>query len=104
MTDGERAAKAAPGEDRENIRAAKLEESQSGCTAIGPEPIDLLAFNSVAEMQLLGLEKLMCAPIAMGGSVGAVCRSGHETPLPQGTGRGAKGPSSTCQTLEGKKK
>lgn len=32
MTDGERVAKAAPGEDRENIPVAKLEESQSGRT------------------------------------------------------------------------
>nr|KAF6400022.1 SDE2 telomere maintenance-like protein [Molossus molossus] len=67
MTDGERVAKAAPGEDRENVPGAKLEESQSGSTAIGQESIiDLLAFSSVAEMELLGLEKLKCELLARG--------------------------------------
>ncbi|XP_016076716.1 PREDICTED: protein SDE2 homolog [Miniopterus natalensis] len=66
MTDGEPAAKAAPGEDGENIPTAKLEESQSGNTAIGQESIDLLAFGSVAEMELLGLEKLKSELMARG--------------------------------------
>ncbi|MBW04858.1 Protein SDE2, partial [Eschrichtius robustus] len=66
MTDGERAAKGAPGEDRENIPVAKLEESQSGNTDIGQETVDLLAFSSVAEVELLGLEKLKCELTARG--------------------------------------
>ncbi|XP_029082698.1 replication stress response regulator SDE2 isoform X2 [Monodon monoceros] len=66
MTDGERGAKGAPGGDRENIPVAKLEESQSGNTDIGPETVDLLAFSSVAEVELLGLEKLKCELTARG--------------------------------------
>ncbi|XP_058921750.1 splicing regulator SDE2 isoform X1 [Kogia breviceps] len=66
MTDGERAAKGAPGEDRENILVAKLEDSQSGNTDIGQETVDLLAFSSVAEVELLGLEKLKCELTARG--------------------------------------
>nr|XP_010972154.1 replication stress response regulator SDE2 [Camelus bactrianus] len=66
MTDGERAAKVAPGEDRKNIPVAKLEEGQSGNTGIGQETVDLLAFSSVAELELLGLEKLKCELMALG--------------------------------------
>ncbi|XP_065744776.1 splicing regulator SDE2 [Phocoena phocoena] len=66
MTDGERGAKGAPGGDRENIPVAKLEESQSGNTDIGQETVDLLAFSSVAEVELLGLEKLKCELTARG--------------------------------------
>lgn len=58
MTDGEKAANVVPGEDRENIPDAKLEGSQSGNTDVGQESVDLLAFTSVAEVELLGLEKL----------------------------------------------
>ncbi|XP_003930344.1 splicing regulator SDE2 [Saimiri boliviensis] len=53
-------------EDKENIAVAKLQESQPGDTVIGKETIDLLAFNSVAELELLGLEKLKCELMALG--------------------------------------
>lgn len=49
----------------ENVSAARPEESQSGNTGVG-ETIDLLAFSSAAEMELLGLEKLKCALQARG--------------------------------------
>lgn len=65
-TDGERAAKGAPGEDRENIAVARLAASQSGNTDISQETLDLLAISSVAEMELLGLEKLKCELMARG--------------------------------------
>ncbi|XP_012661335.1 replication stress response regulator SDE2 [Otolemur garnettii] len=65
-TDGETAGKVAPGEDREKAPVAKLEENQPGNTIIGKETIDLLAFNSVAELELLGFEKLKCELMARG--------------------------------------
>ncbi|XP_053460031.1 splicing regulator SDE2 [Nycticebus coucang] len=65
-TDGETAGKVTPGEDREKASVAKLEESQPGNTIIGKETIDLLAFNSVAELELLGFEKLKCELMARG--------------------------------------
>lgn len=34
--------------------------------ALGQEPVDLLAFNSVAEVESLGLEKLKCELMARG--------------------------------------
>lgn len=66
ITDGEMAAKVAPGEDRENVSIAKLEESQSGNTVLGQEAVDLLAFSSAAELELLGLEKLKSELMALG--------------------------------------
>ncbi|XP_021782327.2 replication stress response regulator SDE2 isoform X4 [Papio anubis] len=64
-TDGERVAEVAP-EERENVAVVKLQESQLGNTVIDKETIDLLAFSSVAELELLGLEKLKCELIALG--------------------------------------
>lgn len=66
MTDNERAAKLAPGADMDTIPDAKLEESHSGNTDIGQGTLDLLAFSSAAEMELLGLEKLKCELLALG--------------------------------------
>ncbi|XP_037366246.1 splicing regulator SDE2 [Talpa occidentalis] len=66
MTDGERAAKLVSGADRETIPSAKLEESRSGNTDIGWGTVDLLAFNSAAEMESLGLEKLKRELLALG--------------------------------------
>ncbi|KAF7460222.1 Hypothetical predicted protein [Marmota monax] len=66
ITDGEIAAKVAPGEDRENVPVAKLEESQSGNRVLGQETVDLLAFSSAAELELLGLEKLKSELMALG--------------------------------------
>ncbi|KAG8511807.1 Replication stress response regulator SDE2 [Galemys pyrenaicus] len=66
MTDGERATKSAPGTERETMPTPKLEENQSGNTDIGRETVDLLAFNSAAEMESLGLEKLKCELLARG--------------------------------------
>ncbi|XP_057584906.1 splicing regulator SDE2 [Hippopotamus amphibius kiboko] len=66
MANGEGAAHGAPGEERENIPVARLEEGQSGNTDVGQETVDLLAFNSATEMELLGLEKLKCELMARG--------------------------------------
>uniref|UniRef100_A0A8C6E462 Replication stress response regulator SDE2 n=1 Tax=Moschus moschiferus TaxID=68415 RepID=A0A8C6E462_MOSMO len=66
MTDGTRAAKGVPGGDRQNAAVAKLEASQSGNMDISQETLDLLAISSVAEMELLGLEKLKCELMARG--------------------------------------
>lgn len=66
VTDGERAARAAPGEDGESIASTKRGHSQAGSTALGQESVDLLAFSSVAEMESLGLEKLKCELMARG--------------------------------------
>ncbi|XP_036925323.1 replication stress response regulator SDE2 [Sturnira hondurensis] len=63
---GGRAAQAAPGEERGDVPLAKLEESQSGSTAVDQESLDLLAFSSAAEMEVLGLEKLKGALAALG--------------------------------------
>uniref|UniRef100_A0A8I5YKU0 Replication stress response regulator SDE2 n=1 Tax=Pongo abelii TaxID=9601 RepID=A0A8I5YKU0_PONAB len=64
-TDGERVAEVAC-EERENVAVAKLQESQPGNAVIDKETIDLLAFTSVAELELLGLEKLKCELMALG--------------------------------------
>nr|XP_002760635.1 splicing regulator SDE2 isoform X1 [Callithrix jacchus] len=64
-TDEERVAEVAL-EVKENIAVAKLQESQPGDTVIGKETIDLLAYNSVAELELLGLEKLKCELMSLG--------------------------------------
>lgn len=66
MTDGEKAANVVPGEDGEDIPDAKVEGGQSAHTDIGQESVDLLAFTSVAEVELLGLEKLKCELTARG--------------------------------------
>ncbi|KAK1328048.1 hypothetical protein QTO34_012470 [Cnephaeus nilssonii] len=66
VTDGEHAARAAPGEDGESIPSTKRGHSQAGSTALGQESVDLLAFSSVAEMESLGLEKLKCELMARG--------------------------------------
>ncbi|XP_031992767.1 splicing regulator SDE2 isoform X1 [Hylobates moloch] len=64
-TDWERVAEVAP-EERENVAIAKLQDSQPGNAVIDKETIDLLAFTSVAELELLGLEKLKCELMALG--------------------------------------
>ncbi|EHB06354.1 hypothetical protein GW7_02943 [Heterocephalus glaber] len=66
MTNGERAAKRAAAEDRGNIPVAKVEETPSGNTVLSEERLDLLVFSSVAELELLGLEKLKCVLLALG--------------------------------------
>ncbi|XP_045393101.1 replication stress response regulator SDE2 [Lemur catta] len=66
MTDGERAAEVAPGEHRGKVPIAELEESQPGCTVIGKDTIDLLAFGSAADLEPLGLERLKCELVALG--------------------------------------
>lgn len=69
MTEGDRAAKAASGEDTDSVsiaNIAKLEESQSANTVLGHETIDLLAFSSVAELESLGLERLKRGLLALG--------------------------------------
>ncbi|XP_036994697.2 splicing regulator SDE2 [Artibeus jamaicensis] len=74
IAQGERAAQTAPGEERGDARPAKLEESQSGSTAVDQESLDLLAFTSAAEMEMLGLEKLKCALAALGLKCGGTLR------------------------------
>uniref|UniRef100_A0A8C5UQW2 Replication stress response regulator SDE2 n=1 Tax=Microcebus murinus TaxID=30608 RepID=A0A8C5UQW2_MICMU len=66
MTDGKRAANVVPGEEKEKVPIAKLEGSQPGNTVIGKETINLLAFSSVADLELLGLEKLKWELMALG--------------------------------------
>uniref|UniRef100_A0A286ZWJ4 Replication stress response regulator SDE2 n=2 Tax=Sus scrofa TaxID=9823 RepID=A0A286ZWJ4_PIG len=62
MADGEGAAVGASGGDGGDVPVARREESQD----FGQETIDLLAFNSVADLELLGLEKLKCELMALG--------------------------------------
>uniref|UniRef100_A0A8D2BB61 Replication stress response regulator SDE2 n=1 Tax=Sciurus vulgaris TaxID=55149 RepID=A0A8D2BB61_SCIVU len=66
ITAGEIVDKVAPGEIRENVSVAKLEEKQSGNTVLGQEAMDLLAFSSAAELESLGLEKLKSELMALG--------------------------------------
>ncbi|XP_036309342.1 replication stress response regulator SDE2 isoform X2 [Pipistrellus kuhlii] len=66
VTDGARAARAAPAEDGEGIPSTKPGDSQAGSSALGQESVDLLAFSSVAEMESLGLEKLKRELMARG--------------------------------------
>ncbi|XP_038946483.1 UBL fusion protein SDE2 isoform X1 [Rattus norvegicus] len=62
----DRAAMALSGEDRKSIPAATPEGSNSGDTALGVEALDLSAFSCAAELELLGLERLKCALMALG--------------------------------------
>lgn len=62
----DRAAMALSGEDRKSIPAATPEGSNSGDTALGVEALDLSAFSSAAELELLGLERLKCELMALG--------------------------------------
>uniref|UniRef100_A0A8D0THJ2 Replication stress response regulator SDE2 n=1 Tax=Sus scrofa TaxID=9823 RepID=A0A8D0THJ2_PIG len=66
MADGEGAAVGASGGDGGDVPVARREESQAESTDFGQETIDLLAFNSVADLELLGLEKLKCELMALG--------------------------------------
>ncbi|XP_036758829.2 splicing regulator SDE2 isoform X1 [Manis pentadactyla] len=105
MTDGERAAKVAPGEGGENTPVAKLEESQSGNTDVGKETIDLQAFHSAAEMELLGLEKLKWELMALGLKCGGTL---HERAARlfsvRGLAQGQIDPALFAKPLKGKKK
>ncbi|NXP60661.1 SDE2 regulator, partial [Chloropsis cyanopogon] len=51
-------------EDQENVPAKAQETNQSQSTEV--EPIDLLAFNSAAELEALGLEKLKMGLMSLG--------------------------------------
>ncbi|NXA67552.1 SDE2 regulator, partial [Mohoua ochrocephala] len=51
-------------EEQENVPAKAQETNQSQSTEV--EPIDLLAFNSAAELEALGLEKLKMGLMALG--------------------------------------
>ncbi|XP_004641234.1 replication stress response regulator SDE2 [Octodon degus] len=66
VIDGERTVQMAPGEDREYIPPAKVEEIPSENTGLKEEGLDLLVFSSAAELELLGLEKLKYALAALG--------------------------------------
>ncbi|XP_048213520.1 replication stress response regulator SDE2 [Perognathus longimembris pacificus] len=61
VTDGGRPAVVEPEED-----IPKLEEGQSGHTGPGQEVLDLLAFGSASELELLGLERLKKELTALG--------------------------------------
>ncbi|XP_062938877.1 splicing regulator SDE2 [Cynocephalus volans] len=105
MTDGEGAAKVAPGEDRENVPVVKLEESQAGDTLIGQETIDLLAFDSVAELELLGLEKLKSALMALGLKCGGTLQERAARLFSiRGLAREQIDPALFAKPLKGKKK
>ncbi|ELW49558.1 hypothetical protein TREES_T100003334 [Tupaia chinensis] len=104
MTDGERAAKMAPG-DRENVPIAKLEEGQSGNTVIGQGSIDLLAFTSAAELELLGLEKLKCELMALGLKCGGTLQERAARLFSvRGLARGQIDPALFARPLKGKKR
>ncbi|KAM8818558.1 splicing regulator SDE2 [Rhynchonycteris naso] len=66
LTGREQGATAAPGKATESMPSPRLEASQAGGAAMGQESLDLLAFSSVAEMEMLGLEKLKCELTALG--------------------------------------
>ncbi|XP_012586421.1 PREDICTED: protein SDE2 homolog isoform X2 [Condylura cristata] len=72
--EGDRAARGAPGADREAAPPARPEQGQpegqpegpAGAAGTGRAAVDLLAFSSAAEMESLGLEKLKCELLALG--------------------------------------
>ncbi|NWR47480.1 SDE2 regulator, partial [Regulus satrapa] len=61
---GKNGATQARKEEQENVPAKAQETNQSQSTEV--EPIDLLAFNSAAELEALGLEKLKMGLMALG--------------------------------------
>ncbi|KAM4861670.1 splicing regulator SDE2 [Thomomys bottae] len=63
VTDGDTAAVVEPGGD---IPSAKLEGPQPGHTVPGQDMLDLLAFSSASELELLGLERLKRELAALG--------------------------------------
>nr|XP_045000057.1 replication stress response regulator SDE2 [Jaculus jaculus] len=67
MTDKDRVAVVTSEEDREISPISKLEEaSHPGDAVLGRGAVDLLAFSSAAELELLGLERLKCELMALG--------------------------------------
>lgn len=105
MTDGDRAVKVAPGEGRESIPVATLEGSQPGSTDIGQESVDLLAFNSVAEVELLGLEKLKCELTARGLKCGGTLQERAARLFSvRGLAKAQIDPALFARPLKGKKK
>ncbi|KAM5204810.1 splicing regulator SDE2 [Hipposideros larvatus] len=104
-TDGDRAAKVTPGEGRESIPVAKLEGSQPGSTDIGQESVDLLAFSSVAEVELLGLEKLKCELTARGLKCGGTLQERAARLFSvRGLAKAQIDPALFARPLKGKKK
>ncbi|XP_030917813.1 replication stress response regulator SDE2 [Geospiza fortis] len=63
-TQGENGVTQAQKEEQENVPAKAQETNQSQSTEV--EPIDLLAFNSAAELEALGLEKLKMGLMSLG--------------------------------------
>ncbi|NWI36262.1 SDE2 regulator, partial [Picathartes gymnocephalus] len=63
-TQGKNGVTQARKEEQENIPAKTQETNQSQSTEV--EPIDLLAFNSAAELEALGLEKLKMGLMSLG--------------------------------------
>nr|XP_003410979.1 replication stress response regulator SDE2 [Loxodonta africana] len=105
MTDGERAAKVAPEQNGENTPAAKLEESQSGNTGIGQGTIDLLAFSSVAQLELLGLDQLKSELMALGLKCGGTLQERAARLFSvRGLSREQIDPGLFAKPLKGKKK
>ncbi|XP_023586698.1 splicing regulator SDE2 [Trichechus manatus latirostris] len=110
MTDGERAAKVARGQDRENIPVAKLEESESGDTVshfrhIGQGTVDLLAFSSAAELELLGLDQLKSELMALGLKCGGTLQERAARLFSvRGLAREQIDPALFAKPLKGKKK
>ncbi|NWR20038.1 SDE2 regulator, partial [Emberiza fucata] len=63
-TQGKNGVTQAQKEEQENVPAKAQETNQSQSTEV--EPIDLLAFNSAAELEALGLEKLKMGLMSLG--------------------------------------
>uniref|UniRef100_A0A8C6RYG5 Replication stress response regulator SDE2 n=1 Tax=Nannospalax galili TaxID=1026970 RepID=A0A8C6RYG5_NANGA len=66
MSEGHKTTMVASGNDGKNIPVTKPEGSSFGDMALHQEALDLLAFSSSAELELLGLERLKCELMALG--------------------------------------
>ncbi|XP_045154180.1 replication stress response regulator SDE2 isoform X2 [Echinops telfairi] len=104
-TDGERAAVVASGHKNEGLPCARLEEGQPGHTGIGQRAVDLLAFDSVAEFELLGLDQLKSELTALGLKCGGTLQERAARLFSvRGLAREQIDPALFAKPLKGKKK
>ncbi|XP_075387090.1 splicing regulator SDE2 isoform X2 [Tenrec ecaudatus] len=104
-TEGERAAVVAPGHRSEDLPGARLEEGQPGPTDSGQQAVDLLAFNSAADLESLGLDQLKSELTALGLKCGGTLQERAARLFSvRGLAREQIDPALFAKPLKGKKK
>ncbi|XP_064450532.1 splicing regulator SDE2 isoform X2 [Mirounga angustirostris] len=103
--DEDRAAEATPGEAGGSAPTTRLEGSPSGNTDTGQQTLDLLAFSSAAELEVLGLDRLKCELTALGLKCGGTLQERAARLFSiRGLARDHIDPALFAKPLKGKKK